>query len=206
MWEGTWAAEKSTCCLVQILTNHIYIILISFTVWRGVVLTSLTPCISLCVCLWAPCAISSWHMNSTDEPGSAVCPLGEASWLIWLASSCVSQCVCICVWCLCLCAALVHVCEWEFTFIWNNRMECCQVSNPFIYKCVCCRSRTYSRGGAFPEEAEVGSLDLFDSLFITLYNSYTLYTTVEGERREKTEGKKVQLLMIWLQEEVWSDD
>lgn len=81
--DGTLLAETSICCYLmqsqrlQILSNNVYIILISLTACPGDE-PDHSVLVTLSVCLQALCAISSWQMNSADEPRSAVCPPGEA--------------------------------------------------------------------------------------------------------------------------------
>lgn len=153
--DGTLLAKTSICCylmqshLLQILSNNVYIILISLTACPGDE-PDYSVLVTLCmsVCLWAPCAISSWHMNSSDEPRSAVCPPGEAFWLMWLASSCVSQCACICAD-VCLLVSVwssVHVpaqvCEWEIPYILNYKSH--HTLKRMATKCTAVNSATHS--------------------------------------------------------------
>lgn len=82
----------------------------------------------------APCAISSWHMNSADEPGSAVCPLGggkHSGSSDWLAAVCHSVDVCVRF----NAYASASVCKCIYLKKKNLLTMC--VHNLFASKCVC---------------------------------------------------------------------
>lgn len=99
IWEDTWVTEENICFYriqwrsLQVLSKHFDILLISL---KGLLWWKTWPLCAryiVCVCVCKDHVIfpaGIW----TQIP---FCPPGEAFWLMWLASSCVSHCVRICV-------------------------------------------------------------------------------------------------------------
>lgn len=133
----------------------------------------------VCVCFWAPCAVSNWHLNSADEPRSAVCPPRGTFWLTWFAGICVTH---VRVWVpfLRMIAQAYEKKKTYFTWQIPWHLNCCK---PWVCACVTEERWSYSkvhfqRKWWFPTWKPL----IFYSLPLCIFN-------VAEEREEKMEKR-----------------